>query len=253
MAKKCKCPPAGAPEWVLTYGDMMSLLLVFFIMIVALSEIKKQEEYQEIVANIQGAFGMRGGAQLPIEGTPALSLLKFLQDQRLRRHQEENRSNTQDPGMDGSEATVTRIREGMRFAVGGRITFEPGSADLSQQAREALKQVASLLRGYTNIIELRGHADAMELPDDGTFADLWALSYARAKAVMEYLCSDELGIERNRIRLVANADREPLAPRAHTVAQKEPNRRVEIIVVEALAQSFTEPETSGPDASPGIR
>ena len=59
---------------------------------------------------------------------------------------------------------------------------------------------------------------------------------------MDFLTSDEAGIRPERIRLIANADREPLAKRVYTTAELEPNRRVEILVMEALVEDFTRPE-----------
>ena len=47
----------GIPEWVVTFGDMMSLLLTFFIMLVSLSEIKEEETYQALVDSMQRQFG----------------------------------------------------------------------------------------------------------------------------------------------------------------------------------------------------
>ena len=47
----------GIPEWVVTFGDMMSLLLTFFIMLVSLSEIKEEETYQALVNSLQRQFG----------------------------------------------------------------------------------------------------------------------------------------------------------------------------------------------------
>ena len=57
MAKRKKAEGGDIPEWVVTYGDLMSLLLCFFILIAAFSEIKKEREYQEVVRSIQEAFG----------------------------------------------------------------------------------------------------------------------------------------------------------------------------------------------------
>ena len=47
----------GIPEWVVTFGDMMSLLLTFFIMLVSLSEIKQEEKYQAMVDSFRRQFG----------------------------------------------------------------------------------------------------------------------------------------------------------------------------------------------------
>ena len=128
------------------------------------------------------------------------------------------------------------------FTQGGRITFEPGSAQLSDLAKQQLTTLAGLIRGYKNKIELRGHTAKME-PLEGTgYQDLWVLSFFRAKAVMNFFTSSEIGIEPDRIRLIANADREPLAKRVYTPAAQEPNRRVEVLVMEALVEDFTRPE-----------
>ena len=113
MGKKCKCPPAGAPEWMVTYGDMVTLLLCFFVLIVSFSEIKKKEEFQSVVEEIQKAFGMRGGGgKLPTEDDPALSLIERLEAVRMRQERIPNKSNVKDPGQTGREPRVTTIREG---------------------------------------------------------------------------------------------------------------------------------------------
>ena len=46
-------PEAGIPEWVVTFGDMMSLLLTFFIMLVSMSEIKEEERFQALVQSMR--------------------------------------------------------------------------------------------------------------------------------------------------------------------------------------------------------
>lgn len=246
MASKCKkCPPAGAPEWMTTYGDMMTLLLCFFVLIVSFSEIKKDEQFQAVVEHIQEAFGMMGGGgKIPITDDPALSLIERLDALRLKQEKVPNRSNTKDPGQEGREPQVTKVREGMMIATGGRITFEPGSADLSEEAKESLRQLAEVFKGWENLVELRGHAASLEMPEggNGTFSDLWHLSHARSKSVFDYL-TQELEIDPARFRLTANADREPLDARAADTDDAEKNRRVEVLVSESLKQDFTEPET----------
>jgi len=56
--------PPGVPEWVVTYGDMMSLLLCFFILLSAFSELKKPREYQRVIDSIKEALGLDGGQGL---------------------------------------------------------------------------------------------------------------------------------------------------------------------------------------------
>jgi chemotaxis protein MotB len=245
MAKDdCNCPPEGAPEWLVTYGDMMTLLLCFFVILVSLSEIKKEDQYRAVVEAVQKAFGMKGGGgAMPTQDNPEMSLIPRLDEVHLQHKKEKEHSNADDPGIEGREREVTKVREGQKFAVGGRITFEPGSADLTPLAKRGLKVVANEIKGNNTKIELTGHAARREIAVNSPYHDLWELSFARAKAVMDYLTSEEIGIRPERIRLVANAENEPVKQKVYGWAQLQPNRRVEIYVIEALVSDFDRAET----------
>ena len=242
MAKQKKCPPAGAPEWVMTYGDLMSLLLTFFILLVAISEIKQDDRYQQIVESVHEAFGMNGGGGvMPMDEVPNdLSIIEKIEMLAAKNSQSRNPSHAEDPGADGREQKVVTIREGKKIQVGGRIIFEPDSAVLSDRAKGQLEQIADLLRGENNKIEVRGHVAAGEMGDD-TDA-MWDLSMQRAKAAMFYLTSEAAGIRSERVRIMANADFEPIKQRAYDAQAAEQNRRVEVIVSEALVQDYQTPE-----------
>lgn len=241
--KKCKCPPEGAPAWMLTYGDMMTLLLCFFVLIVSFSEIKKEDMWQAVVEEIQQAFGMKGGGgKLPTKDDPALSFIERIEAMRIEHHRIPKKSNVDDPGMEGREREVTTVRKGMLFVVGGRVTFEPGSADLSQQAKVTLRRGAELIRGRNQIVEIRGHTARGELGHTSAFRDLRDLALARAEAVEEFLASTEVGLRRERFRLVAVADREPLEPRGYRSSEQLNNRRVEVFETEVLVKQMTQPE-----------
>lgn len=248
MARKHKCPPAGAPEWVVTYGDMMSLLLTFFILLAALSELKKEEQYQAITRSVQRSFGMDkgwNGRELKPE-QPISSIMPQVDDEKRQRKQP-NRSQAPDQGVDGVNREVTRVREGMIFTVGGRILFSPGSATLTDENRAALRGLAEEIRGRKNKVEIRGHASPMERSLAlANRQDLWTLSYARAKAVLDYMTGDEVALPPDLFRVMASADSEPMVARVYTQDDQGLNRRVEVLVSEALTDDLTHPETVKP-------
>lgn len=244
VQKRHKCPPAGAPDWVVTYGDLMGLLLTFFLLLLSMSELRKTEDYDALVKQVQQSFGMTsGGGKIVTEDQPANSMVKLLEFLSFRSNTTRQRSTSQDPGMEGRESQVTRVREGMIFSKGGRITFEPGSAELTDVARQRILEVVHEIKGYNNVIEVRGHAASMEATVESPYADLWELSHARAKAVMNFLTSREVGISPNRIRVIAQADHAPVANRVYSAGAQEPNRRVELFQTEALADEFRQPDT----------
>lgn len=240
MAKKCKCPPPGAPDWMVTYGDMVTLLLCFFVLIVSFSEIKKEDQFQAVVEEIKKAFGMRGGGgKLPTDDDPALSLIERLEAMRMRQERIPNKSNVKDPGQSGREPRVTTIREGKQYAIGGKILFEPGSADLSEaNKRRLIDLVARVkLKDSANKIRLVGHASTMELMNpDGTSGDLGDLSYRRARAVEDFLTGEEIPdahrLKDVRFTATGAANREPISPRGIDSDETRDNRRVEIVVTE---------------------
>eukprot|EP00752_Nemacystus_decipiens_P016152 g14445.t1 len=229
---------------MVTYGDMVTLLLCFFVLIVSFSEIKKKDEFQSVVEEIQKAFGMRGGGgKLPTKDDPALSLIERLEAIRMRQERVPNKSNVKDPGQTGREPRVTTIREGKQYAIGGKILFEPDSAELSEANKQQLIDLVSRvkLKDSTNKIEIIGHAATMELANgDGTFGDLRLLSYQRAAAVEDFLTGNEVPeafrLKSNRFFLAGAADREPINKRGINSDQTRNNRRVELIVTEHVVQ-----------------
>jgi len=225
----------------MTFGDMMSLLLTFFILLVSLSEIKKEDEWKAVVEEVKKSFGMKGGGgRLPTDNDPALTLVQILETVQNQQRRQNQASNTDDPGMQGREQRVTTVRPGEYIPVGGRLTFQPGSADLSDRTRARLLSLIENeeidIRGTNYIVELRGHAATAErdLVSEGT--DLWDLSYLRAKAVMNVLVSEDVGLRREQVRLIGVADREPQVLQAYTPQARQANRRVEIMVSDTLIQ-----------------
>lgn len=243
MAKKKKQEEAGAPAWMITYGDMMTLLLCFFVIIVSFSDIKKEDQFRAVVQEIQKAFGLRGGGgKVQTQDDPARSMVQRLINMRLYSKSTPTRSNTDQPGIDGSEPNVTTIRPGPFHPIGGVVHFEPGSANLSSDARQTLDQfmVKSEIQGVNHVIEVLGHADPMELTrahqQTDSAVNSWNLSYERARNVMEYLTRHARPLDPDRFRIIVNGPSDVVQPRALTVLQQAANRRVELRVIEEIAK-----------------
>lgn len=244
--QKCKCPE-GVADWVVTYGDMMSLLLCFFILLAAFSEPKQDREFQEVVQAIKEQFGYTGGAGLaPSRESPKNSIISMLENVSLHKSIHQEVSNADDPGVTGKQTTVKRVREGQQVVVGGPVPFERASSELSAATRKQLDRIADTLRGKNNKVEIRGHAGVDDIPDDAAEAAFWQLSQDRAKAVKDYLTDPRRGIRAERVRMVACAHHEPLDSRAYNPLKQANNRRVEIIEIEALVNDFADNQSAKP-------
>jgi chemotaxis protein MotB len=236
MARKKSKPQHAVPDWVVTFGDMMSLLLCFFILLQMFSELKRDHEYQRVVTAIKEAFGYAGGiGVLPVDDPPLRSLVEVLETMALKNDREQvNVSSNQEPGIDGPQMRVTKIREGIVFTIGGPSTFDPLSAEVKESVRAELEQLATLLAGRNNKIEIIGHAAAKYLPPECPWRSLDHLSYQRAENVKDILL--QCGLDDRVFRLQAVGMREPVRPRAVEPEDAAENRRVEIILTEILVE-----------------
>ncbi len=234
MAKKKESSDGGAPEWMVTYGDMMSLLLCFFVMLVAMSTIN-QEQFVEAVKSIQEALGFDNSlGQIPTLDPMQNSMIRRLESivvpKRIK-----NIGDTEDEGFEGTEYRVEQIREGLRIT-GGILEFDRGEARPRERTRKVLAQLSKDIRGHTTKIEVRGHTSLEPLPQGSPFGDHMDLSYARAKAIADLLVQN--GIKAERIRLVACGATEPVRTPAYEERQHARNRRVEILVTEVLVSEL---------------
>ena len=222
----------GIPGWVVTFGDMMALLLCFFILLQMFSEFKRDHEYQRVVTAIKEAFGFAGGVGvLPTDDVPARSMVEILETMSVAKHGEEsNMSRSADEGIVGEHTRVSRVAEGVQFTVGGVHLFDPHSVDVTEAGRAELRQLAVLLQGRRNVVLIRGHAATQYLPEQSAWSDLDELSYQRARSVHQVLLAE--GLEDQRFRLEAVGPREPLVAQAMTEQEHAQNRRVDIILTE---------------------
>jgi chemotaxis protein MotB len=249
MAKRPTKQSASVPEWIVTFGDMMSLLLCFFILLAAFSEIKKDEEFQRVITAVNEAFGYSGGVGfMPVDDPPLRSMIQILEALAVKNLKEPDISESPDKAIEGRQTRVSQVRDGLMFTIGGALTFDPGSAELKPGMKAELSRIARILRGRDNKIEVRGHAAKKVLPPGSAFKDLRDLSYARAKAVAEYLMH-EGAIPAERFVVDARGDTEPQAPRKYSDDAQGDNRRVEIVMTEVTVEQLSPDATYSSESS----
>ena len=229
-------PPKGAPEWVVTYGDMMSLLLCLFILLASMSEIRNKEQFQAILEALRRQFGyeraktsMIPGPSPPLNTTMKLAILAATG--RARRLDTMNGGDRIRAPV-GDFARVQQIRRTGDRTLGGRIRFEETSAQIDQDNLQRLEEIARFLQGKPQKIEIRGHTTSRPLPADSPFKDHWQLAYERCIQTKEALV--RLGINPKRLVLTVVADNEPLEKGEDPLKLQE-NSRVEIHLLNELA------------------
>jgi len=227
MAKKCKCPPEepGIPGWVVTYGDMMSLLLTFFILLLSFSSIQ-ESKFKQAMESLQTALGVFKNSQSVIEfetmvvpqevgGDRSEMLYEFRElEQYLL---EENLDD---------QVEVAMTEEGIQIQIEDEFLFASGTADLQQGTSQVLAKIAGFLDGKGTEISVSGHTDSIPIRT-ARFPSNWELSAARAIAVAREL--QQTGIAPGRLSATGYGEFRPIADNG-TPAGRAKNRRVEIFM-----------------------
>ena len=235
MARRPKKAEDGAPAWVVTYGDMMSLLLTFFIILVSMSELKQDHKFQRVMESLRLAFGYKGGiGRFPTDQIPETSLIIDLTTLKIPddiRHI----GSSPDKGVDGKSPRVENIRK-RQDVFSGALRFERFSDQLLLGKGELLSRFVDKVAGRTNLIEVVGHTTLEDLPPASRFASKDDLAFARARKVRDMLV--ELGLLPEQLRVISAADHERLVSQAYSEERRARNRRVEIVVMETLIQDY---------------
>lgn len=231
-------PPIGIPNWIVTYGDMMSLLLTFFIMLVSMSEVKQEEKYQAMVESMQRRFGyvLSKSSITPGQHKPRESELRVLSTMGRAKKQDTHKGGTPTVAPFGDNDRVRIVRPGGNTAIGTVVFFNDGEVELSADGKMALDFEVEQLVGKPQKIEIRGHTSKQlgKIGDDPT--DAMDLSYRRCRAVMKYLVNEHQ-IPPERIRLAAAGAWEPM----HLTDDPDKNRlnpRVEVFLLEETVEKL---------------
>ena len=219
---------AGAPAWVVTYGDMMSLLLVFFVMLLSFSEIDKVK-FKAFMGSMQDAFGVQKLEQLveiPKGNSIALPAISSFGGSML-----DDLNSLIIRAFPGGEAE--QKGRGVLLTVPGHLLFNSGKADLKPKMHPYLTAIAELLQKKEGTeLQIEGHTDNVPI-DTLRFPSNWELSTSRASAVVRYLI-EESGVPPNTLSAAGHADSLPLVAN-DSLENREKNRRVEFFFLERPA------------------
>ncbi|MFO7595094.1 MAG: flagellar motor protein MotB [Desulfocurvibacter africanus] len=223
-----EAPEEGAPGWMTTFADMMSLLLCFFILLLSFSSMDVAK-YEKVLGSLKYAFG--------VQRTPSDS--EFASPPGVSQELSENLSADQKDilglvlvlrklvhqDVDVKDlAVVSSDRNGALLRVQAGAMFDPGSAALKPEAVKIIDKAVTILKERNFSVVIRGHTDS-HIVHSAQFPSNWELSAARAAASAR-LVIERGAIDTNRIKAIGYADSRPLVPNS-TEENRAFNRRVE--------------------------
>ncbi|MBW0148406.1 flagellar motor protein MotB [Marinobacter arenosus] len=253
----------GIPAWVVTFADLMSLLMCFFVLLLSFSEIDAQK-FKQIAGELSKAFGVQRDVptleipqgtspifdrfspappeptvvnevrQTTTEERPELQTLKSPIEQAVEAAmQEEMDENTDriksvlENAIRDGRINVDQDQRRIVIRVEEKGSFPSGSADLTYDFEGLLLEMADVLAGIPGELTVEGHTDDVPIRTSRFYSN-WDLSAARAAAVANALLATE-DVDPTRLAVKGLADTEPRVPNS-SVENRARNRRVEIII-----------------------
>lgn len=218
---------AGMMRWLLTYADMITLMLALFIILFSISTINKVK-LQRLVRDLGGGFNSQDAINNPPNGMTVSATKDQLQamQQQLQSYISSNQL---------SQKVQTKIqREGKKrelviSLLSDKQLYDSGKADLKPETKRILNEVYKQLKGRSNEVRVEGNTDNVPISND-QFPSNWELSAARATGVARYLVEDD-GLAPRRISALGYGEYRPRVAN-DTDAHRAENRRVDVVILD---------------------
>ena len=222
--KNVKKPPPveeveeGAPAWMATFSDMVTLMLVFFILMYAIASKNVQTFKSAIIGAEAKSIGV-------LEALNAVEMQEKMQH--LKSEESDDILSGVSEIAENSEMSVETNDAKILVRIPGASLFKPGRADLQLTARPLLDAVIKVVNKHPDYkVHIRGHTDDEQISTE-KFPTNWELSAGRATAVLRYFV--DKGAEPERMTATGYADTFPLG-RNDTAPGRARNRRVEFVL-----------------------
>ena len=259
MKLKQKQKKENSERWLLTYADLITLLLALFILLFAISNVDK-EKYDELSASLSSSMG--GGAGV-LEGSNGVLESKgdsvvdlptkaptatpkptkgasktgkgdgeiaesITTQQDMKKFEQYINTILKDAGIESSTST-SMVDTGLVISFTNDVFFDSGQDELKLEMKKGLSEIATMLNKIDNSIVIEGHTDNVPIVQNSVFPSNWQLSAARAANVAQYLVDHEK-VDGSRISAVGYGEYRPVASN-NTMAGRSKNRRVDLIVL----------------------
>jgi len=242
----------NSERWLLTYADMITLLVAFFIMLYSMS-VMNQAKFQQLAISVRSGFGQSaiGGAPTVFargggtNGTPTIinsskstpsSSDDFVKEAKQRQDADgldkayaAVKAYIQKNGLKDAMHVVRNERGVIVTVMTDKMLFAPGQADLRPEELTLLNTVGDVIQKAVpeNPIRVEGHTDSLPI-HTLRFPSNWELSTTRATTVLRYF--EARGIGPQRLEAGGYADQRPITAN-DTDVHRAQNRRVEIVIM----------------------
>jgi chemotaxis protein MotB len=215
-------------RWLLTYADLITLLLAFFIVMYSMSQIdaKKFGKMSNALSGVLKGGGVAIKMGDDIGTAPGKGVMKIGHLISIGQKIKERFSNMEENDMVSSEIT----ERGLVIHIMEKALFAPGSATLTERAQRTLNIVAEEIKNADNHIRIEGHTDNIPI-NTSRYPSNWELSSTRATEVVRYFI-ENFKLPPEKISALGYGEYRPIKPN-NTDLNRAQNRRVDIVILTA--------------------
>lgn len=236
MKKRIEQEKDNSERWLLTYADLITLLMIFFVVMYAISNVdaKKYEMLSQSLNVALEPSGLGGGGGSDTASGGGIDVAVTISD---------DRSGTIDPELISAAEQITKLlkernllnkvsvtiqERGVVVGLMNTVLFEPGSAQIKQDAVPTLVAIGQIANGVHNYIRIEGNTD--DVPQSSPqFPSNWELSVIRATEVLKLLI-DQSNVAPDKISAVGYGEYRPSVPNT-TAENRSKNRKVDIVIL----------------------
>lgn len=222
--------PAGAPAWMVTYSDLVTLLLTFFVLLLSMASLDPVR-FTEASSSLKDAFGIaRDPAHVdfavPVLPSPPISDFSPVQRQTTEKVYEKIKSQIDSLRLNASVGVLKRDDESVVLRINDSVLFAPGQVKISPQSYPVLRMVGDIIQPLPMDLRIEGHTD--DSPQADSQFGSWDLSVERSISVLRFFTKSDL-LPLDRMAAIGYGKQRPVRPNSDE-ASRALNRRVDFVL-----------------------
>lgn len=210
-------------NWLVTYSDLVTLLLVFFVLLYMLTPGIDDSTFDNFISHFQSSVGVINKSSVVSQRSNDRT------DYRIEVIQRYNALEDflKERGLE-SQVEIEHMPEGLKITLSDSLTFNSGSSELLPMAREVLSKIAIIFDEEVESAEVQGHTDNVPIAQNSFYQSNWHLGAARSVSVVQFI-RDHSGLAPDRYKASSYGEYRPVTTN-ETPGGRRQNRRVEIYV-----------------------
>lgn len=229
--KRKRSSDPGVPAWMVTYSDLVTLLLTFFVLLLSMANLDPVR-FTKASGSLKEAFGIHARpvqVEFAIPILPSTPKTKFtpVQIELTRKVHERIKAQIVELELGADVDAVQKDGETIILRVNNTVLFKPGEHRLNPPSYPILRHLADIIRPLPMDLRIEGHTDDLPISSE-RFADNWELSMARAVSVARFFEQGDL-LSLDRMATIGYGPDHPLLPNLNE-ENRSVNRRVDFVL-----------------------